>query len=69
MTPQATRGALIVLVGYVFLFLLVVQRIQAIEDVERILDETKEAVEYQQVETAKKGVKEDQLILELRIDR
>ena len=37
LTPEATRGALIVLLGYVMLFLLVVQRIQSIEDVARIL--------------------------------
>jgi O-antigen ligase/tetratricopeptide (TPR) repeat protein len=37
LTPDATRGALIVLIGYVVLFLLVVQRIQSINDVERIL--------------------------------
>ena len=37
LTPDATRGALIVLVGYIMLFLLVVQRIQSIEDVARIL--------------------------------
>ena len=37
LTPAATRGALIVLVGYVILFLLVVQRIQSIDDISRIL--------------------------------
>lgn len=37
LTPDATRGALIVLVAYIMLFLLVVQRIQSIEDVARIL--------------------------------
>ncbi len=37
LTPEATRGALIVLVAYIMLFLLVVQRIQSLDDVGRIL--------------------------------
>ena len=37
LTPEATRGGLIVLMGYILLFLLVVQRIQSIDDVARIL--------------------------------
>lgn len=37
LTPQATRGQFVILLAHVMLFLVVVQRIQSVDDVERLL--------------------------------